>query len=204
MSESIERLEDSLTRGALGVAELFSMRRPFQAPFRQHPLGFIACTLLTEGHRRLRLHFWPALPPAGLSPAFQIHDHLFNFRSWVLSGAVENIEYGPSDKGTEFAIYRTEYVDGKSILNKTTDTVKLIERSRTVFYEGASYAVSAGMPHETARVGQSPAVTVLLTDDVSTVAPRVFGPVYGEQLHTNARLVVSEDTVEAMLASVTR
>jgi hypothetical protein len=183
------------------MADLLAMRQTLRAPFRLHPLGFIACTLLTEGALKLRLHYWPVHGGVQQSPDCQIHDHLFEFQSWVLSGAVENIEYKLSATGNEYSVYETEYRDGQSILTKTGQLVRLVERDRGVFKEGESYSVAAGTLHETGRVGGSPAFTVLVANDVSSTAPLVFGSKAGLDRYSYTRSVVEETVVERLLAA---
>jgi len=200
MTPSIEQVERQLERGAFSLAELLSLRRALRAPFRQHPLGFLACRLLTEGPRNLRLHFWPLSGGAQQHPHCQIHDHLFEFKSWVLAGTLENVEYGLSSKGQEFAIYRAEYAGHRSSLVKTGGVQRLSELSRYTLEAGTSYSVQAGVLHETIRVGTAPAFTVLATNDVSAEAPLVLCPLDGPERYTYERHVVEESVVETLLA----
>lgn len=200
MQPSIEQLEADLGEGRLRLPDLLALRLELRCPFRLHPLGFIACTLLTQGKKKFRLHFWPVEGGAQQSPECQIHDHLFEFRSWVLSGSVENIEYTASSNGKEFAIYRTEYGEDRSTLIKTDQYLKLAEARRDTFHEGSSYAVAAGVLHETVRVGAKPALTVLVTTDVSSTAPMVFGPPGGHDHYVYERSVLEESLVQALLA----
>lgn len=178
------------------------MRQALCAPFRFHPLGFIACTLMAEGPLKLRLHYWPLHGGLQQSPDCLIHDHLFEFQSWVLSGSVENIEYKPSSTGNEYSVYETEYRDGQSILIKTGQLFRLVERNRTVYAEGESYSVAAGTLHETGRFGCSPAFTALITNDVSSKAPLVLGSKAGLDSYCYKRTVVEEAVVEKLLATV--
>lgn len=182
------------------MSELLAIRRELGAPFRFHPLGFIACTLLTEGSVRLRLHFWPAQGGAQQSSNCQIHDHLFEFQSWVLSGAVENVEYVQSAYGAEYSVYKTEYRDDQSILIKTGNLLRLVESSRMIYSTGTSYSVRAGTLHETVRVGSEPAFTVLIARDVSDSAPLVLGPKAGLDRYVYTRSIVEDAVAEKMLA----
>lgn len=177
------------------------MRQELRAPFRFHPLGFIVCTLIAEAPLNLRLHYWPVHGGVQQSPECQIHDHLFEFQSWVLSGAVENIEYEASATGHEYSVYETKYRDGQSILIKTDQLFRLVERGRSVFKEGESYSVTAGTLHQTSRVGGGPAFTVLVTNDVSSKAPLVLGSKAGLDSYTYQRSVVEEAVVERLFAA---
>ena len=201
MSISIDQIRVGLDCGRICMADLLVMRQAHLAPFRFHPLGFIACTLLTEGPLKLRLHYWPVHGGVQQSPDCQIHDHIFEFQSWVLSGAVENIEYKPSATGNGYSVYETEYRDGQSILTKTGQLIRLVERDRAVFKEGESYSLAAGTFHETRRVGDGPAVTVLVANDVSSTAPLVLGSKAGSDRCSYRRTVVEEVVVERLFAA---
>ncbi|HGY5238365.1 TPA: hypothetical protein ACNV64_003039 [Aeromonas salmonicida subsp. pectinolytica] len=200
MIQSLEKIEYLLEQKNITLADLLKLRSKLNVPFRLHPLGFFACTLLTEGTRKLRLHYWPVAGATQQSPECQIHDHLFEFRSWVLTGAVENIEYIISSEGRELAVYQTEYSGNQSILSKMDFTLKLTEQKRKLYQAGSSYSMSAGVLHETVRLGSEPVFTVLVTNDVSTSAPVVLGPINGQQQYIYERDIVQESVVVAMLA----
>ncbi|MFQ2322734.1 hypothetical protein [Aeromonas dhakensis] len=200
MIQSLEKIEYLLEQKNITLADLLKLRSKLNVPFRLHPLGFLACTLLTEGTRKLRLHYWPVAGATQQSPECQIHDHLFEFRSWVLTGAVENIEYIISSEGRELAVYQTEYSGNQSILSKMDFTLKLTEQKRKLYQAGSSYSMSAGVLHETVRLGSEPVFTVLVTNDVSTSAPVVLGPINGQQQYIYERDIVQESVVVAMLA----
>ena len=177
------------------------MRRALGIPLRLHPLGFIACTLLTEGSLKLRLHLWPAHGGIQQSPDCQIHDHLFEFKSWVLSGTVENVEYQKNASGIEHSVYKAEYRDDQSILTKTGELIRLEEKSRTAYETGMSYSVSSGTLHETVRIGAEPACTVLVAKDVSDSAPLVLGPCAGLDRYVYTRSIVEEALAERLVAA---
>ncbi|MCH7371620.1 hypothetical protein [Aeromonas sp. MR16] len=200
MIQSLEKIEYLLEQKNITLPDLLKLRSKLNLPFRLHPLGFFACTLLTEGTRKLRLHYWPVAGATQQSPECQIHDHLFEFRSWVLTGAIENIEYIISSEGRELAVYQTEYSGNQSTLSKMDFTLKLTEQKRKLYQAGSSYSMSAGVLHETVRLGSEPVFTVLVTNDVSTSAPVVLGPINGQQQYIYERDIVQESVVVAMLA----
>jgi hypothetical protein len=181
---------------------LLALRRQVRAPFRLHPLGFIACTLISEGPKKVRLHYWPVTGGAQQSPHCQIHDHLFEFKSWVFTGAVQNIEYSVSDSGIELAEYRAEYVADLSVLSKTGNTLRLVETRRTIYRAGSRYQLPAGVLHETIRVGMEPAFTVLIANDVSTKLPLVLGPLGGQDRYLYRRQLLSESDAGRLITGV--
>ena len=202
MAPSISEVTQALEQGSMSLQSLLLLRQQLKAPFRLHPLGFIACTLLSDGARKVRLHFWPVAGASQQSPDCQIHDHLFEFKSWVFAGEVQNIEYSvsTSQSGCEMAEYRTEYADDLSILSKTGRTLKLTEMRRTTYGTGATYSLSAGVLHETIRLGAVPAFTVLVAREVSAAPPLVLGPRDGENRYVYRRELLEESAVDRILA----
>lgn len=198
MNISIQSIKAQLDKNILSVADLLSLRKTLGAPFRLHPLGFISSTLLIEGRHKLRLHYWPVTDQIQQSPHCQIHDHLFEFKSWVVAGAVDNIEYeATKDIGDDFSVYQTEYSEDCSILTKTEAIKRLSVNKRQTYKAGESYTLLAGILHETLRVSNTPAITVLHTTDTSTSAPRVLGPLTGEENYIyNRRLISNEEITE--------
>lgn len=196
MQISIESIETKLNNRNLSVSDMLSLRKVIGTSFRIHPLGFISSTLLTEGDRKLRLHYWPIDGGKQQSPDCQIHDHLFSFKSWVISGAVENIEYTIDDtEGKEFSVYQTSYTENHSKLNKTASTHKLVEKNRSIYENGEAYAIDAGVLHETVRISKTPAFTVLITKDISKNPPKVYGPLAGEDIYLYERRILDESEV---------
>lgn len=202
MSSSLTAIAQDLEKGRMSLQTLLALRREVRAPFRLHPLGFIACTLLSEGPWKIRLHYWPVADCTQQSPNCQIHDHLFEFKSWIFAGEVQNIEYSVcnSQAGREMAEYQTEYENDLSILSKTGRTMRLMERRRTTYQAGSTYSLSAGVLHETIRLGMTPAFTVLVAHEISAAPPLVFGPRDGEIRYVYQRQLLEESVVERMLA----
>ncbi|MGQ2965292.1 hypothetical protein, partial [Methylophilus sp.] len=141
MMPSLNELESELEKGSLNLSDLLFLRRHIQAPFRLHPLGFIACTLLTQGKYKLRLHCWPMSNSLQQSAHCLIHDHLFDFKSWILEGEVENIEYVAAAEGKDLAIYQTHYDHIQSVLIKTDEIMRISEDKRNIYNAGKSYSV---------------------------------------------------------------
>lgn len=200
MAPSISEITKALEEGRISLRTILSLRRQLRAPFRFHPLGFIACTLLTDGPKKVRLHYWPISGGTPQSPDCQIHDHLFEFKSWVFLGEVQNIEYSISDSGVELAEYQTEYVDDLSIISKTGRTLRLAEICRTTYQAGSTYSLSAGVLHETVRLGMKPAFTVLVANEVSAAPPLVLGPRNGENRYVYRRELLEESVAELIIA----
>jgi hypothetical protein len=189
---SLESLEVALDSARVTPKLILQFRESKGLPFRWHPLGFISCTLLVQGSRKARLHYWPSKVARPQDSECQIHDHIFDFSSWVLSGAVENVEYEINDEGEPYSFYTTEYRGETSILTKTPRTAQLVISNISAYSAGSKYLVESGRLHETRRIGSESALTVLITDDVSPQAPLVIGPCNGKSRYEYTRSVLSD------------
>jgi hypothetical protein len=164
--------------------------------FRWHPLGFIVCNVLSEGARKVRLHIWPANGSRRQDSECQIHDHFFEFTSYVLLGAVENINYKIDEYGSQFALYETSYYDNQSILTKLNQSIRLSVANTQTFKAGKTYQMEAGKLHETRRISTELAITILISNDVLTTRPLVIGPLSGPktQVYMRSELTRAELT----------
>ncbi len=170
--------------------------------FRWHPLGFVVCTLNSWGPIKVRLHIWPRGENRGQDTTCQIHDHIFDLTSWVLLGLIENTNFEPSDTGKTYSRYRAEYIGDASILLKTLDTCTLAASDPQTYPAGSRYEILAGQLHESRRLDDSPAVTILVTRDVSKTAPSVFGPLGGPDRIEYVRTILTsaelDDAIEGI------
>ena len=166
-------------------------------PFRHHPLGFLICTMFSHPPERGRIHIWPALNATSEEVVCPIHDHVFDFTSWVLAGELENIEYHVTAAGKPYAMYHTEYIGNRSNLVRTNSIVTLEETSRVAHPTGSVYSVATGQLHETRLVGPGPAVSVLLTTDKNSGPPIVLGPLDGVHRYDYHRREASLEEIKA-------
>lgn len=198
----INDIEHSLRSNQITASSLIDYCKEVNLPFRWHPLGFIVCNILKEGKRNVRLHIWPIAGGRRQESDCQIHNHIFDFSSWVLLGSVENIDYKESDNGHLFALYSTEYLGEKSILNKSSETIALTVERITQYHSGAVYAISSDQIHETRRVSDGPAVTVLISNDVAAHSPTVIGPLNGIAQQVYIRSVLTNSELDSALTGI--
>ena len=201
---TLDELESDLQAGRVSLSELLALRLAIGAPFTYHPLGFVTCVLMRDKSRKVRLHYWPIGGGIQQSPDCQLHDHRFEFKSWVLAGSVENVEYDISVDGAQFAVYQAHYRGETSLLVKTSEKVGLVEVSRNRYQAGSSYTVQAGSIHETVRVGTVPAFTVLVTNDLSIADPIVLGSVEGEEKYVYERKKLTERELNILLSQISK
>ena len=163
-----------LDNNKLSLDSILKIREFINAPFKVHPLGFYSCTLLHENNQKIRLHYWDAITnQEQQSSELMIHDHVFNFKSWVMFGSIENIEYEVSDEGEKYYLYSTRYENESSILKITNDSLKIIHKKSNIYTQGMSYVMEANVLHKTRSLTDR-AFTILYTQDTGFTSPRVL------------------------------
>ncbi|RWO06344.1 MAG: hypothetical protein EOS07_22155 [Mesorhizobium sp.] len=142
---------------------------------RVHGNGFIQIDLPNAR----RLHVWghPAIPRQVVST--QIHDHRFDFYSFVLRGTMVNVVYRVrtiDHQEPSHTVYTPQARAGEdTVLVPYGPPVKLYPSKAEAILAGDSYRMRAGEVHET-FVNQ-PTATLMLKGDVGEMPVRVFCPV---------------------------
>lgn len=175
MYQDISALRRDLATGQVSALALLSQCVALNLDFQWHPLGFIVCTFLRQESIKVRLHLWPAVGAKQQSSDCLIHDHVFEFTSWVLKGTIENVEYTVDQEGDQYSIYEASSPDNTSVLTKTSRKIDLRVERRKKYHAGTNYTIRAGQLHETILVSSESAATVLITNDVSSGSPVVVG-----------------------------
>jgi hypothetical protein len=202
MYKSITDLELDLRSGSVKIFDLIKFCRLLGAPFRAHPLGFISCTFLSEGARNARLHIWPLNGQHTQDQNTQIHDHIFDFTSWVIHGEITNTTLTPSEHGESYALYSTSYSDEKSILHKRGCLIQLLPSHSTLHLAGTEYSVNSGEFHKSERSGNSLAATVLITNQTNKSRPSVAGPIDGHLVYEYQRASLSDTEVDKLISDL--
>lgn len=143
---------------------------------RVHGNGFIQIDL----PERKRVHVWghPAIPRQVVST--QIHDHRFDFYSFVLRGTMVNVVYRarPIDhQAPSHDVYTPQARAGEdTVLVPFGNPVRLYPSKSEVVMAGDSYRLRAMEIHET--FVNEPTVTLMLKGDIQPeTLVRVFCPV---------------------------
>ncbi len=113
-------------------------------PWRMADIGLMSLRL--DDRREHRLHVWDPTCCAGEPP---IHDHPYDFTSWVIAGEMTNTRYEEDPEGEEYVRFR--YSPGAED-ERRSDTVRL-SATPTTFFEGGNYVQRA---HELHASGQKP------------------------------------------------
>lgn len=137
-----------------------------------HPLGFFHAASEVRIGLRIRLHIWP---PTWTIPMDQrtgeIHDHIFELNSFVLTGEVQNeIFQEDVDASSTHNLMDVSYADHKSLLVDKREQVALSTESKRTYVSGQIYRMPSGKLHRTSALG-SPTVTLVLADSSSSSLP---------------------------------
>lgn len=170
ISEFVEQMDSK----AFTIKEILKIRDDLGIPFKKHPLGFFVCTLLQEGPYKIRLHYWmSSINLEVQSLDLMIHDHTFNFKSWVVSGSIENTVYEQASDGLEYNLYSTFYDQNTSILRRENRKFLVAETSVKIISRNNTYEMSAGVLHKT-RALENLTFTVLYTEETNVKNPMVL------------------------------
>lgn len=136
-----------------------------EAEVRRHPLNFLTARVEDGAGRALRVHLWDErfrFRQTGL----EVHDHTFNYESFVVDGALEQTIYKAiPDTGGEHEVLEVSYSEGGSALQRSGRNLQLVEQHRETYAAGALYQLSHGVLHRLDLVGPS-ATTLVFTRDV--------------------------------------
>lgn len=168
---------------------------------RVHGNGFIQIDL--PNNKRINVWGHSAIPRQNV--ATQLHDHRFDFYSFVLRGTLVNVVYREAASKSldpSHNVYTPQPRAGEdTVLVPFGEPVRLFPKQSEVIMEGDSYRMKAGDIHET-FVNQ-PTATLMLKGDVHDVPVRVFCPV--GKLPDNDFVrheVMSEDTLWQIVLEV--
>jgi hypothetical protein len=108
--------------------------------FQKHPLGFMFLNLgKISNHVEFRLHVWDSkfVPQDN---ELQIHNHSFDFESFVIKGRIKNTIYIIKENiDSNGILYQVKFVDNKSILDIKGDKFCIEIDSEKLIEEGCFY-----------------------------------------------------------------
>lgn len=200
--KNIADLQVALDAWSLKPADVIEMCLNRGLAFRAHPLGFISCVVFTEGEKKARLHIWPISENLSQGEDVTVHDHIFNFTSWVLAGEIINRCLYVDRAGVPCCVYEASYAGEKSVLVKKNEALNIMEGEVHRYSAGMRYSMCAGQLHETRPVGSSIAVTILITHDVSGKPPLVIGPFSGSEKYEYYRRLLSRDELDKIISGL--
>jgi hypothetical protein len=118
-----------------------------------HPTGFLVLSLRRRHDGALRLHLWPAGARELGRPCWPVHDHVWDLRSQVLCGCVENREYEVvDDDDGDAVLYAVGYGEGRSsCMRRSERRVSVREQAPRRIATGERYEIPAGAFHASTR-----------------------------------------------------
>lgn len=202
MYKKIEDLKNALKDNKIKAINLIESLQNSGSQFQAHPLGFISCTFLRENTETARLHIWTPTPQTIQSPSVQIHDHVFQFTSWILSGSITNTTFTPDGQGDKYAIYTTQYSENKSTLHKSKKIIQLKLATSTTHLTGSKYTISAGQFHKSERAEKNTTITLLITKKTRETSPLVAGPIDGPLEYEYQRRNLSNQEIKKIMLDI--
>lgn len=139
----IKQLEQLLNCGNLTTQDLIELCTKANEKFLWHPLGFVSCTFIRHPIHKARLHIWPTHHKKQ-ADTLDIHDHTFDFKSWVIQGAIESQTFTICSEGKKFHSYNTSYTDAESVLTKTHQEITVRSHTPKIYSAGDKYFFSSG------------------------------------------------------------
>jgi hypothetical protein len=127
-------------------------------PWTMQEIGLLGLRL--DDRREYRLHVWDPGSAPGEPP---VHDHPFDFSSWIIVGEMTNTRYEESDSGVEY--FRTRYSRDDEDTRRT-DTV-LLSAVASTFTEGDHYSQLADELHDSRQVAGTVTIFRMAFKDVS-------------------------------------
>jgi len=144
--------------------------------FRKHPLGFFYHNMVGSSEfEEYRLHFWSDYS-VEQDEFLKIHDHSFDFTSYVLSGKLTNRTYALSQSDSfEGYVYEVIFRNNVSSLVISADRCGLELLQSKEFAKGDFYDMASAQFHNTiSKKGST--VTIIRIDRSQSKVSRVFSP----------------------------
>jgi hypothetical protein len=192
----------ALEQNQLSVFDIVEYANQSGAKFMWHPLGFVFCKTSEEENKKIRIHIWPNNNDRMQNPSWLIHDHLFDLKSWVISGEIENTEYSIIDGIPNCKFYDATYEGSKSILSETSRSVCIKTRSIELVKSGEIYRVPYGRLHKSISLSNLTSFTVCETIDKLNTPPRIVGEIDGHERYTYERSLVQENDLIDLLDKI--
>lgn len=170
--------------------------------FQKHPLGFKYLKLGNiSAIEELRLHLWTNTNE-NHDDDLQVHDHSFNFKSFVVYGLLENYLYEPIYENDAVGfIYNVKFRNEKSRLFIESSNQKLVHLKSKKIMTGNFYSIESHEFHKTENLKEPSLTLIKITKPRNKVA-RVFSPKKLSKLSKFDREYLSEDENRKLINNV--
>lgn len=196
----IDNFINKLETAKIDINEILLIIKNKKLKFFWHPLGFIMCKYLVENNVSIRIHIWPKDGGKPQKPYWNIHNHIFSLKSWVLYGEITNKEYELlNDDQSNNVIYKVNYSNNISSLIKTEKRVKIKQANIDHNNERSSYGMKSGIFHLSENTGKTNALTIMYAEDSNMQSPEVIGHISGLTKYEYKRSEVSSDYLDKLI-----
>lgn len=192
----------ALNNSDLTAIDIIQLAKKQNGKFIWHPLGFILCKLSEEGERKIRLHIWPNNNDRMQKPAWLIHNHIFDLKSWVIAGKIENTEYSEVEGEPNYRAYNARYEKDNSVLYRTDSLICLTKNNCSLINAGEVYKVPSGILHQSISLSESTSLTVCETTDQPNLNPIIAGDINGAARYSYSRAKVDERDLQAIVDEI--
>ncbi|MEK7782033.1 MAG: hypothetical protein AAB370_11090 [Verrucomicrobiota bacterium] len=170
-----------------------------------HPLGFVHVKALVNGNddSKIRFRFWETgMDPAVIGKLDRIHNHAFDFTSFILCGAIleKRYEVLPASVGSHH-IWEVDNLGGRSTLRKTGVACNVREVESISHISKASYTLAAGIYHDAVAVKNCTATLVFETPQPE-IASLVICDKQTKRIASNPWPDVSRETIISLIRKV--
>lgn len=170
-----------------------------------HPLGFVHVKVLLNGNEdnKIRFRFWSTkMDVSTLGVTDRIHDHAFDFTSFILCGDVVEKRYDIIfDSFGTHSIWEVENLGGRSTLRKTTVKCMLKESENIDHSSRSFYKMRAGLFHDAISATDCTATLVFETPRPE-VASLVICPNDVEKIGDNKWPEVAQQEIVNLIGKV--
>jgi hypothetical protein len=171
--------------------------------FLAHPLGFAMTKIRETSAGSLRLHLWLKNQDFTQVPNLPIHDHIFDFKSLILTGCISNCVYEVIEgMKPNRSIYRTHYVGDTSVITKCDLNVELKQLSLKTESTGNVYHFKNKIFHSSDVPKSTTTITFLETMNKQNSLPRVVGPIDGSASYTYKRSKIDSGIVKNSILNI--
>lgn len=144
--------------------------------FQSHPLGFKYFKLgEISKNEELRLHFWIETNEKQ-DDDLQIHDHSFDFESFIVYGKIKNVKYiSVNDERFQGFMYNVRFQNenSKLVLGSKNQFLKIIEIEK--IRTGEFYSLKSNELHKSENIKDS-TISLLKIIKLQPKVARVFSP----------------------------
>ena len=170
--------------------------------FQKHPLGFKYFKLGSiSSTEELRLHLWTRTNE-NHDDDLQIHDHSFNFKSFVIYGLLMNHLYEPNYENDAVGfIYDVKFRNEKSRLILNSSKQKLIDLKSEKLTTANFYEIQSNEFHKTENLVE-PSLTILKITKPKTKVARVYSPKELSKLSKFERTFLNENENDNLINKV--